>query len=383
MPLSSARTRRGRARASDGPTLLALTLAAFALQGSPARAQSLPEASASALEHSFALRADRARQDGAEARLRGAVDAFMPSVAVTADQPLASRIGYSPQAAATRVGLEGPDTIPRRDPSAVGITASLPLFDGLKRWHTLQSARSLVESGKLLSIGKRQQVLLDTGIAYIAVLRDSRIVGYRESQAAAIRRIRDVTERQFEVNDATRTDVALTRSRVQEAEASRDRALADLAASRRDFIRLTRMEPERMVPPRVPDTLPPTEEAYAQLVRRANPAIAAGHLDAQSAAYQAKAIESELLPSVNLQISRTAQFGYSEAIKRIDDTTTRILARVPLYEPGTFPRIGEAAALARQRGYEAQDSELATVTAARSAYARRKVIASQFELAPV
>ena len=45
-------------------------------------------------------------------------------------------------------------------------------------------------------------------------------------QLAAIRRIAAFTEKQLELNDATRTDVALARSRVQEAEALRLRAQA-------------------------------------------------------------------------------------------------------------------------------------------------------------
>lgn len=364
----------GRSGSGRGGAAAVLALLLVGAQAGTVRAQTLEEASAAALEQSFTLRADRARQEGAEHRLRGAVDAFMPTVAFTADRPLDSRIGYSPQAEPTRVGL---DTTPRKDPTIVGITANLPLFDGLKRWHTLQSTRTLAESGRFLSISRRQQVLLDTAAAYIAVLRDTRIVGYREAQVAAIRRIRDATEKQFEVNDATRTDVALTRSRVLEAEASRDRALADLAGSRREFSRLTRMEPERMVPPRFPDNLPRDELAYAELVRAANPGIAAAHLDAKAADYQAKAVVGELLPTVNLQFSKFAQYGYSPALDRIDDTTTRVLARVPIYEPGTFPRIGEASALARQRGYEAQDNELSTVTAARTAFVKRRAISDQ------
>ncbi|WP_279359650.1 TolC family protein [Methylobacterium indicum] len=347
------------------------------LAGSPGavRGQSLEEASAAALESSFVLRAERARQDGAEERLRGAIDAFMPSVAFTADRPLRSRITYSPDAAPPVVGL---DATPRRAPSVVGITASLPLFDGFRRWHSFQSARTLAESGRMLLIGRRQQVLLDTALAYIAVLRDTRILAAREAQLAAIQRIAAFTDKQFELNDATRTDTALARSRVQEAEALRLRAQADLTASRLEFTRLTRMAPERMRPPRLPDGLPRTADAFADLVRRANPDIAAFQLEAEAAGYQAKAAVADLLPKVNLQFSKIGQLGYSPVLDRITDTTTRIVATVPIYEPGTLPRIGEASAFARQRGYEAQDKELATLTSARIAFARRQATAEQY-----
>ncbi|MET7243675.1 TolC family protein [Methylobacterium sp. EM32] len=354
---------------------LGCVLAILAGSAGAVRAQSLEEASAAALESSFVLRAERARQDGAEERLRGAIDAFMPTVAFTADRPLKSRITYAPEAAPPVVGL---DATPRRAPSVVGITANLPLFDGFRRWNGYQTARTLAESGRLLLISRRQQVLLDTAIAYIAVLRDTRILAAREAQRIAIQRIAAFTDKQFELNDATRTDVALARSRVQEAEALRLRAQADLTASRLEFTRLTRMAPERMLPPRLPDGLPRKADAYADLVRKANPDIAAFQLEAEAAGYQAKAAVADLLPKVNLQVSKIAQLGYSPALDRITDTTTRVVATVPIYEPGSLPRIGEASALARQRGYEAQDKELATLTAARIAFARRQATAEQY-----
>ncbi|SFU88570.1 Outer membrane efflux protein [Methylobacterium sp. 174MFSha1.1] len=354
---------------------LGCVLAILAGSAAAVRAQSLEEASAAALESSFVLRAERARQDGAEERLRGAIDAFMPTVAFTADRPLRSKITYAPEAAPPVVGL---DATPRRAPSVVGITANLSLFDGFRRWNGYQTARTLAESGRLLLIGRRQQVLLDTAIAYIAVLRDTRILAAREAQRVAIQRIAAFTDKQFELNDATRTDVALARSRVQEAEALRLRAQADLTASRLEFTRLTRMAPERMLPPRLPDGLPRSADAYADLVRKANPDIAAFQLEAEAAGYQAKAAVADLLPKVNLQFSKIAQLGYSPALDRITDTTTRVVATVPIYEPGSLPRIGEASALARQRGYEAQDKELATLTAARIAFARRQATAEQY-----
>ncbi|MGX7705881.1 TolC family protein [Methylobacterium sp. Gmos1] len=354
---------------------LGCVLAILAGSAGAVRAQSLEEASAAALESSFVLRAERARQDGAEERLRGAIDAFMPKVAFTADRPIKSAITYSPDAAPPVVGL---DATPRRAPTVVGLSASLPLFDGFQRWNGYQTAKTLAESGRLLLIGRRQQVLLDTAIAYIAVLRDTRILAARDAQLVAIQRIAAFTTKQFELNDATRTDVALARSRVQEAEALRVRAQADLTASRLDFTRLTRMAPERMLPPRLPDGLPRSADAYAELVRKANPDIAAVQLEAEAAGYQAKAAVADLLPKVNLQFSKIAQLGYSPVLDRITDTTTRVVATVPIYEPGSLPRIGEASALARQRGYEAQDKELATLTAARIAFARRQATAEQY-----
>ncbi|MFC6777146.1 TolC family protein [Methylobacterium gregans] len=220
---------------------------AAALVAGPASAQTLDQAASAALENSFVLRADRARQEGAEARERGAFDAFMPSVSLLGDKPLSSRFTYGPRVEPTQIGI---DSTPRAAPRQYGISADLPLFDGFQRLHTLRSAQALTDAGRFITLSQRQQVLLDAAIAYIAVLRDVRILAAREAQIGAIRRIRDATARQFEVNDATRTDVALTQSRLQEAEAAHDRARAELAAARLAFKRVTQTEPERMVPPR-------------------------------------------------------------------------------------------------------------------------------------
>ncbi|WP_354439283.1 TolC family protein [Methylobacterium sp. 1973] len=332
------------------------------------------DSAAAALVESFTLRAENARQEGAEARLRGAKDAFMPTVAVLADAPLSSRIRYSPEIAPTVVGL---DVTPRAAPYQLGLVADLPLFDGFRRLNTLRAVDAQTDAGRALVAGKRQQVLLDASIAVLSVMRDTQILEFRDAQCAAIGRILDATERQLAVGDATRTDAALARSRLQAAEAERERARSDLAASRATVVRLTGMDPERVAPPRLPGTLPRTPEAYEALVRTNNPGLIAARLGVQSDAARADAVTADLLPSVNLQVSRISQFGYSAALDRITDTTTRLLARIPLYEPGAFPRVAEASAAARQRGYEVQDIERTTLSTARVDFLRHKTVAEQ------
>jgi outer membrane protein len=340
----------------------------------PAHGRDRQDAAAAALVESFALRAEDARQDGTEARLRGAQDAFMPTVAVLADAPLSSRIRYSPEIAPTILGL---DATPRSAPYQLGIVADLPLFDGFRRLNNLRAADAQVQAGQAAVAGKRQQVLLDTAVAVLSVMRDTQILNFREAQCAAIGRILETTRRQRAVGDATRTDVALAQSRLQAAEAGRDRARADLTASRAGVVRLTGLEPESVAAPRLPGNLPRTADAYAALVRAANPGLIAARLDVQSTSARAEAAQADFLPTVNLQFTRVSQYGYSAALDRITDTTTRLLARIPLYEPGAFPRVAEASALARQRGYEVQDAERETLSSARANFLRHTVVSDQ------
>ncbi|TXN07404.1 transporter [Methylobacterium sp. WL122] len=360
-----------RLRAANATTTIGFFAICLAM---PAVAVERLDPGSAALVASFALRAENARQDGAEERLRGAKDVFLPTISLLADAPLSSRIRYSPDIAPTTLGL---DSTPRSAPSQLGIIADLPIFDGFRRLNILRSADTQVDSGRSLVAAKRQQVLLEAAIAVLSVMRDTQVLSFRVAQCAAIARILAATQRQFAVSDATRTDVALARSRMEAAEAGRERASADLAASRATMSRLTGLEPERVAPPRLPGNLPRTADAYAALVRRANPALVAARLDARSVAERAEAATAEFLPTVNLQVSRFSQYGYSAALDRITDTTTRLLARIPLYEPGAFPRVAEASALARQRGYEVQDTEREMLSTARANFLRHAIVADQ------
>jgi outer membrane protein len=141
------------------------------------------DSAAAALVESFTLRVENARQEGAEARLRGAKDAFMPTVSVLADAPLSSRIRYSPEIAPTVVGL---DVTPRAAPYQLGLVADLPLFDGFRRLNTLRAVDAQTDAGRALVAGKRQQVLLDAAIAVLSVMRDTQILEFRDAQCAAI-----------------------------------------------------------------------------------------------------------------------------------------------------------------------------------------------------
>src|SRR6201999_4338625 len=50
----------------------------------------------------------------------------------------------------------------------------------------------------------------------------------------------------------------------------------------------------------------------------------------------------------------------------------KLQMRVPIYEPGAFPRIHEAAALARQKSWETADSQKQDIASATSLYTRHQ-----------
>jgi outer membrane protein TolC len=358
-----------RCRSLHGWILATGLLAQTALV-SPVRAQSLDQALDLSLRSSISLQSDNARQDVSVARLRGSIDAFMPTVSFVQERILTSKITYSPEI--TVPTTLGGDSTARSDPNLFAFQASLPLFDGFKRYNNFRSASLGVESGKFLQLEKRQQVLLDTATAYLAILRDRKIVDLRRRQVGDIATIADRTKARFSVRDATLTDVDLANSRLLASQVALDQAMSDLTASNIEFTRLTGVEPTTLAEPRVPiDLIPETADDLRACLLQSNPRIRAARLDATAAGYLAKSQVSDLLPQVNLVALHGRQSNISEALQSATNSTIKVQVRVPIYEPGTFAKIGESNAIARQKSWDALDSEKQSTAAITSLFYTR------------
>lgn len=335
---------------------VAIALAVLAMNSAVASAETVDDAMKWALRSSFSVQADNERQAAAEARLRGSVEAFLPTVSYVQERILTSKISYTPDYTVQDTG--GLDTISRREPNARGFQASLPLFDGFRRYNNFQSARLGVQAGKYLQLDTQQQTYLDAANGYLAILRDRRIIALRKRQVADISKILERTKVRFSMQDATQTDVDISQSRLLQAEADVEQASADLRASEIEYTRVTGNRPGGMSPPRVPfDAVPSSVEELEQAVIAHNPRLMASRLGVVAASHDARSKVADVLPQVNLSMSSIEQTNISAALTKARDDTVKIQMRVPIYEPGALSNISEAAAIARQKSWESADSQ--------------------------
>lgn len=316
-----------------------------------------------------ALASDAQRQAGELARLRGAKDAFMPTVGVVHERILDSRVGYGPD-----IAVGSPDSTTRHEPHLTAIQATLPLFDGFRRWNDLQAAIRKVDAGRHLSVEARQQVLLEAVGAYLAVMRDRGIVACRKQQIAAVSSVAAHTEAAFATQDATASEVATARSRVEAARAAHDQAEAVLRGSEIEYARVVGAKPgPGLAMPPSPDIfLPRDVTALRREFLDANPRLAAARLEAEASRYAAKSAMAELSPKVDLQFTSSLQTNVTQAYDRVSDTTLKLVARIPLYTPGAFPGVERARAASRQAEYDAIDSERRAIALAETLFAQRK-----------
>jgi len=111
----------------------------------------------------------------------------------------------------------------------------------------------------------RDQTLLDAVTAYMQLWRDMQVVQVRESNVRVITQQLRAAEDRFEVGEATRTDVAQSRSRLALARSSLQSAQAQLIASKENYIALVGKPPQNLeVPPALPG-LPESAEAAVAL----------------------------------------------------------------------------------------------------------------------
>jgi outer membrane protein len=337
-------------------------LAVVAVMGSPsAGADTLDGAVLRAMLESPKLKADQARQDATRQELSAARAAVLPSLSVNFDSALRGSITSWP--------VSNPAIPPL--PSSVGATLTQPLFDGMRRWNEINRVTATVAAGNYALSDVEQQVRLDTATAYLAVLRDRTILALRQRSLVSLAGILTSTRARFVGGETTKTDIAQAAGRLEQARAELDRATGDLAASGSEFERLVGAKPGEVAPSAVPITLlPRTASEAVRLAEEANPKIGKANFTAIAADNAAKAAVSELAPVVDLLVDRTRNHAYSSTINTLDEFAVKVRVRIPLFEPATIPRIGQARALARQRHYEATDARDGATAAARTAFGR-------------
>jgi outer membrane protein TolC len=372
--------RRSRA-ASIFASIVGRSVFLVALLAAPSQVlgQSLDMSLRQSLDSSVDLQADSQRQAATVARLRGSIDAFMPTVLMLDEHILNSHISYSPDTTATTIGA---NPLQNREPDIWGIQANLNLFDGFKRYNDVQAARWLSEAGRQLGVDKRQQLLLETTMVYLGVLRDRAIVVHRREQIAGVQAVAQRAAARFELRDVTRTDLALARSRLEEARGALRQAEVNLEKARIEFTRLTGAAPGKLVFPPSPEALlPHSAEELRAAIRTGSPKLAAMRMVANAAESNANAAWAALSPRVDLEFVHSIESNIAPGLQKMNDTTTKLSLKIPLYMPGVLPQIQEATAVKREKAYESIDAEQKALTAAQSLMADRKATIARIAIA--
>jgi outer membrane protein len=304
-----------------------------------ASAETLVEALVSAYATNPTLKAEQARQRGTDEEVPQALSGWRPTVT--------ARGSLGQSWSDTNVAKSSSYT-----PLSVTISLSQPVFRGFKTINGTKSAEASVEAGRQRLLAVEQSVIFQALQAYMNVLRDRQIVGFRQQNLNALRQqLQDVTAR-FAVGEVTRTDVAQSRARVAGALAGKSSAMANLASSVASYVKIIGHAPGTLKYPIIA-RLPRSLDQAQSIAQEINPSILGAAYIERSAGFDVEVAKGDLLPEFNLAASATASLDPQQSVDHSHSASIEGVLSVPIYEAGqVYSRVRQSKQLASQHKLE-------------------------------
>jgi len=240
-----------------------------------------------------------------------------------------------------RVEISGVPEALNDHPLQGELTVTQPLFRGGRTVAEIGRAKALDRAGRAQLTDAEQQVLLAAVTAYMDVVRDSAIVDLNQHNVDVLKKQLDATQKQFDVGELTRTDVAQSQARLSAAQTGLVTAQGQLAISRANFQKVIGRAPETLDEASPLPALPGTEDDALNLALKQNPALIAAQENEHAADYAVDDSTGALLPQLSLQgqyqYSRSAfntGIGATSGAGTIRSTAVIGQLTVPIYQGG-------------------------------------------------
>ena len=315
--------------------IVSLLAVATVMTGSfSASAETLEEALAAAYSSNPQLMAQRAALRATDELVSRSKSGFLPNLSAS----------WSYQDAKTDVTVPGDPTF-ANDTNSDGysLTASQNLFRGFRDKNSVSEAKSNVRAGRANLQSVEQSVLLSAVTAYMNVVRDEATVQLRLNNIQVLERQLQASQDRFRVGEVTRTDVAQSEARLENAKANLLTAEATLAASRANYQRVVGMAPGTLKTPETRPDLPADLDEAIELAMEMSPGVKAAKYSEAAAKYAVRTAKGALLPTVGVQASysRSNSGGFNSNTGIASDQTSKstsigVQVTVPLYSGGAL-----------------------------------------------
>ncbi len=272
---------------ADKALRLLLTASAAVLATSPAMADDLREALASAYNTNPSLQAARANQR--------ATDEGVPLARANALPSLSGSASYTEFLKKSANSFTAPDRAVSAD-----LSLGVPVYAGGSIKNSIRAARTRVDAGQEDLRATESGVFSQVVAAYMDVIRDSAIVGLSRNNVEVLDINLKATSDRFEIGDLTRTDVAQSNSRLALARADLRTAEVNLVTSRERYIQIVGKAPVDLQPPPPLPGVPATPDDAVNLALENNPDLLASRERSKAAGYDVRVADAAKLPTVSL-----------------------------------------------------------------------------------
>ncbi|MCX5493836.1 TolC family outer membrane protein [Kaistia dalseonensis] len=220
-------------------------------------------------------------------------------------------------------------------PRTVALTIEQPIFRGFQTQNNVKQAESSVLAGRETLRSTEQDVLLDAVSAYTNVLQTQAILALREQNIVFLKEQVRAAQDRLKVGEGTRTDLAQTEASLSAGQTDYDVAVANLNTANATYLQVIGIKPRSLTSPSFSDkALPKSVDAAIQVGLKNHPAILAASYNVDTAAFNVKSIEGQLLPTVSLQGQVAHADDSSSSMPWANSATITANMTVPIYEGG-------------------------------------------------
>jgi outer membrane protein len=357
-----------RHRPANAKGLVIAMLAATALAGTAARAETLNQALAKAYQTNPTLNAARANQMATDENYAIQRAAGLPSAQINSTFN-------------ENVLIPGGQFVVIPRTLGTQVQVNVPIYQGGLVRFGMKAADARIASGAETLRATEASVFAQVVAAYNDVLRDTQIVEFNRANVRTLDTNLRATKDRFEVGDLTRTDVAQSEARLAQAQADLRNVEANLIGSKERYIQQVGEAPADLTPPPPLPGLPASVDEAVEIAIKENPDIAAATKNSEAAGFDVKAARAARLPTLSAfgNINRNDNFGGARANIPINIPSTQesgvigAQVQLPLYQGG---RPSAQIRQSQARKTAAMENQIATerlvIQQVRSAFASYK-----------
>jgi outer membrane protein len=182
--------------------------------------------------------------------------------------------------------------------ATVGLSLSVPIYQGGAVKNSIRSADARIEAGRANLRDTEASLFSQVVGAYMDVIRDQAIVQLQRANLGVLTVNLEATKDRFQVGDLTRTDVAQSQARLALAKSQYESAQAQLINSREQYIRLVGEPADSLDPPPPLPNLPSSPQTAVTTALDNNPGLLAAQRQRDAARFDVGVARAGRLPTV-------------------------------------------------------------------------------------